>query len=62
MKPYRPSQHQVGYTAPRSTEVSPRMALKCLLAIVVLGIVLSVFAPEPVSTSCAAPAQVASQK
>ena len=61
MKPYHPSQHQVGYTAARSTEISPRLALKCLIAIVLLGIVLSVFVPEPVSASCAAPAQVANR-
>ena len=62
MKPYQQSQHQVGYIAPPSTEVTPRLALKCLLSIVLLGIVLSMFAPEPGSASCGAAQVVANQK
>ena len=62
MKPHQQSQHQVGYEPPRATEVSSRLAWASFAAVIAMVVVLNVFFPEPVSTSCAAPTQVASQK
>ncbi|SMP71753.1 hypothetical protein SAMN06295970_11768 [Noviherbaspirillum suwonense] len=61
MKPHQQSEHQVGYRAPRATEVSSRLAWGSLALVIALVFLLNMF-PDPAPTSCAAPAQVASQK
>jgi len=61
MKPYKQSQYQVGSTPPEADRID-RVVLAVVAAVLVVAVVIGWTSTAPASTSCAAPAQVASQK